>query len=214
MDPLKMYFLLKMGIFHGYVSLPVGIIPPSREADVSATTELRKFRVKQSNLISFLKINVVQCWVSVNRSSFWVVKQLHLSMLSASSQDCLRFTSTKRRGKHWSKRKWRWCDVGCFFNLGIVGNMKMPVGTVKNGAPRWNNTVPHFFYIAGPGFVQWTGWLVKYSELRTNISTINNYTTAKPTWHLKMNHPEKRSSNQNSFQGLWWYCGGFHGFSF
>ena len=47
-----MYFLLKMGIFHGYVSLPVGIIPPSREADVSATTELRKFRVKQSNLIS------------------------------------------------------------------------------------------------------------------------------------------------------------------
>ena len=25
MDPLKMYFLLKMGIFHGYVSLPEGI---------------------------------------------------------------------------------------------------------------------------------------------------------------------------------------------
>ena len=24
MDPLKMYFLLKMGIFHGYVSLPEG----------------------------------------------------------------------------------------------------------------------------------------------------------------------------------------------
>ena len=25
MDPLKMYFLLNMGIFHGYVSLPEGI---------------------------------------------------------------------------------------------------------------------------------------------------------------------------------------------
>ena len=24
MDPLKMYFLLNMGIFHGYVSLPEG----------------------------------------------------------------------------------------------------------------------------------------------------------------------------------------------
>ena len=24
MDPLKMYFLLEMGIFHGYVSLPEG----------------------------------------------------------------------------------------------------------------------------------------------------------------------------------------------
>ena len=24
MDPLKMYFLLKMGIFHGYVTLPEG----------------------------------------------------------------------------------------------------------------------------------------------------------------------------------------------
>jgi len=25
MDPLKMYFLLKLGIFHGYVSLPEGM---------------------------------------------------------------------------------------------------------------------------------------------------------------------------------------------
>ena len=25
MDPLEMYFLLKIGIFHGYVSLPEGI---------------------------------------------------------------------------------------------------------------------------------------------------------------------------------------------
>jgi len=31
MDPLKMYFLLKIGIFHGYVSLPEGMIYGSTE---------------------------------------------------------------------------------------------------------------------------------------------------------------------------------------
>ena len=133
-------------------------------------------------------------------------------MFSASSQDCLRFTSTKRRGKNWSKRKWRWCEVGCFLNLGIVGKMKMPVGTVTNVAPRWNNnTVPHLFYIAGPGFVQWTGWLVKYSELTFQQSTITPPQNQNDTWKWTIPKGKKHSSNQNSFQGLWWYCDGFHG---
>lgn len=133
-------------------------------------------------------------------------------MLSASSQDCLRFTSTKRRGKHWSKRKWRRCEVGYFLNLGIVGKMKMPVGTVKNVAPRWNNnTVPHFFYIAGPGFVQWTGWLVKYSELTFQQSTITPAQNQHGAWKWTIPKGKLHSSNQNSFQGLWWYCGGCNG---
>jgi len=50
--------------------------------------------------------------------------------------------------------------------------------------------------------------------LRTNISTINSYTTAtaKPTWHLKMNHPERKKNTlatRTAFRGYGDFVVGF-----
>lgn len=52
--------------------------------------------------LDFIKIRWCNRNWALTSPFLWVVKQLHSSMLSASSQDCLRFTSTKRRGKNWS----------------------------------------------------------------------------------------------------------------
>ena len=53
MDPLKMYFLLKMGIFHGYVSLPEGTVPT--------------FTIK----ISQMWVNILYTWIFWGKTLGW-----------------------------------------------------------------------------------------------------------------------------------------------
>ena len=51
MDPLKMYFLLNMGIFHCHVGLPDSIDPPHEQSSPK-TTHLTSFYIKGLELCS------------------------------------------------------------------------------------------------------------------------------------------------------------------
>jgi len=168
-------------------------------------------RIEPSNLVSFLKITWSNAKWALTGPVFGWWSNYTLQCFLLRLRIVYDLLQRKGGATNWSKRKWRWCEVGCFLNLGIVGNMKMPVGTVKNVAPRWNNnTVPHFFYIAGPGFVQWTGWLVKYSELTFQQSTV---TPPPPqnqhgTWKWTIPKGKKTLLQPEQLSGamviLWW----------
>ena len=59
MDPVKMYFLLKMGIFHGYVSLPEGNI----------FSHLKIGLLPQKEKIVF-QPSIFRCYVRLRKGNF------------------------------------------------------------------------------------------------------------------------------------------------
>ena len=83
MDPLKMYFLLKMGIFHGYVSLPEGTGTNLQPSQPSEMPNLPKFSHLTEAFTSDQLMIDDKCGIKNHLEDNWlVVEPAHLKNMS------------------------------------------------------------------------------------------------------------------------------------